>query len=273
VLSCPLSPPTREISAVRVAQLVHRPSILQAPLLNSPTRFDLRVITAIRFDLLAYGVGRTRPAMPDGPGSKALDNYRRPSRPRCFFAAVDDARGSEPQGEAARVGGVHPHGVVPSRRELRRTKFGIHSASCAEALRRCPQTVFSCDTATRFTSSTRSDVWGYRTWVVPPLRGRDSRGYLDMARSPDVSLRAQGRRGRPLPPFALPRPSRAPSRLHVEVFSKIAELPSPSPGVLTVLPAVRTRRSWRPFDVAGSWSRAKAEERLLPQASRDRSLA
>ena len=60
-----------------------------------------------------------------------------------FFAAVEELEDPNLRTKPLVVGGdPHGRGVVATANYVAR-KFGIHSAmSCAEALRRCPQTVF-----------------------------------------------------------------------------------------------------------------------------------
>ena len=81
--------------------------------------------------------------VPEGPASRLLAMIIGHLDLDAFFAAVEELEDPSLKTKPLVVGGdPHGRGVVATANYVAR-KFGIHSAmSCAEALRRCPQTVF-----------------------------------------------------------------------------------------------------------------------------------
>jgi len=98
-----------------------------------------------------------------------------------FFAAVEELEHPELRNEPLVVGGdPRGRGVVATANYAART-YGIYSAmSCAEALRRCPQTVFVRPRHSLYREYSRS-VWQTVRGVVPTVEqtGVDE-GYLDV---------------------------------------------------------------------------------------------
>ena len=98
-----------------------------------------------------------------------------------FFAAVEELENPELRTVPLVVGGdPHGRGVVATANYVAR-KFGIVSAmSCAEALRRCPQTVFVRPRHTLYREYSR-EVWSVVREVVATVEqaGIDE-GYLDL---------------------------------------------------------------------------------------------
>jgi DNA polymerase IV len=99
-----------------------------------------------------------------------------------FFAAVEELEQPELRSRPLVVGGdPHGRGVVATANYVAR-RFGIRSAmSCAEALRRCPETVFVRPRHSLYSEYSRS-VWTAIREVVPRVErtGLDE-GYLDLA--------------------------------------------------------------------------------------------
>src|SRR5438445_12301383 len=105
-----------------------------------------------------------------------------------FFAAVEELEKPELCSQPLIVGGdPHGRGVVATANYEAR-KFGIHSAmSCAEALRRCPHTVFVRSRHSLYREYSRA-VWETVRGVVPTVErtGLDE-GYLDVGEvAPDL---------------------------------------------------------------------------------------
>src|SRR5215213_9924064 len=98
-----------------------------------------------------------------------------------FFAAVEELEDPSLRSKPLVVGGdPHGRGVVATANYVAR-RFGIHSAmSCAEALRRCPQTVFVPPRKRLYSEYSRA-VWNAVSEVVPTVErtGMDE-GYLDV---------------------------------------------------------------------------------------------
>jgi DNA polymerase IV len=98
-----------------------------------------------------------------------------------FYAAVEELESPELRTRPLVVGGdPHGRGVVATANYAAR-RFGIHSAmSCAEALRRCPHTVF-VRPRHRLYAEYSSAVWDSIREVVPTVErtGMDE-GYLDL---------------------------------------------------------------------------------------------
>jgi DNA polymerase-4 len=99
-----------------------------------------------------------------------------------FFAAVEELEQPELRSRPLVVGGdPHGRGVVATANYVAR-RFGIRSAmSCAEALRRCPETVFVRPRHSLYSQYSRS-VWTAIREVVPRVeRTGVDEGYLDLA--------------------------------------------------------------------------------------------
>jgi DNA polymerase-4 len=98
-----------------------------------------------------------------------------------FFAAVEELESPELRGVPLVVGGdPRGRGVVSTANYVAR-RFGIASAmSCAEALRRCPATVFVRPRMTLYREYSR-EVWSIVREIVPTVEqaGIDE-GYLDL---------------------------------------------------------------------------------------------
>ena len=113
-----------------------------------------------------------------------------------FFAAVEELEDPELRRKPLVVGGdPHGRGVVATANYEAR-KFGIHSAmSCAEALRRCPRTVFIRPRHSLYREYSRS-VWDSVRAIVPTVErtGLDE-GYLDLGEVVPDFLRARASAG------------------------------------------------------------------------------
>jgi DNA polymerase IV len=99
-----------------------------------------------------------------------------------FFAAVEELEQPELRSRPLVVGGdPHGRGVVATANYVAR-RFGIRSAmSCAEALRRCPETVFVRPRHSLYSQYSGS-VWTAIREVVPRVeRTGVDEGYLDLA--------------------------------------------------------------------------------------------
>src|SRR5437667_4162698 len=98
-----------------------------------------------------------------------------------FFAAVEELEDPDLRTKPLVVGGdPHGRGVVATANYVAR-KFGIYSAmSCAEALRRCPETVFVRPRHSLYREYSEH-VWETVRGVVPTVEktGLDE-GYLDI---------------------------------------------------------------------------------------------
>jgi DNA polymerase IV len=109
-----------------------------------------------------------------------------------FFAAVEELENPELRTKPLVVGG-DPHGrgvVATANYEARR--YGIQSAmSCAEALRRCPHTVFLRPRHAHYAAVART-VWAAVREVVPAVeRTGIDEGYLDLTELAPDFLRAR----------------------------------------------------------------------------------
>ena len=181
-----------------------------------------------------------------------------------FFAAVEELEAPELRTKPLVVGGdPHGRGVVATANYVAR-RFGIHSAmSCAEALRRCPQTVF-VQPRKRLYSEYSKAVWNAVREVVPTVErtGMDE-GYLDVgevaadfgrARAVAEAVQAAVRGATSL--------SCSLGVSSCKVVSKIAS-DRRKPGGLTVVPAGREAWFLAPFDVRRlPGVGPRAEERL-----------
>jgi DNA polymerase-4 len=109
-----------------------------------------------------------------------------------FFAAVEELENPELKTKPLVVGGdPHGRGVVATANYEAR-KFGVHSAmSCAEALRRCPQTVFVRPRHSIYREYSRA-VWDAVRGIAPTVEqtGVDE-GYLDLGAVAADFLRAR----------------------------------------------------------------------------------
>src|SRR5436305_7196734 len=109
-----------------------------------------------------------------------------------FFAAVEELENPELRTKPLVVGGdPHGRGVVATANYVAR-RFGIQSAmSCAEALRRCPQTVFVRPRHALYAEYSRA-VWETVRGVVPTVErtGLDE-GYLDVGEVASDFLQAR----------------------------------------------------------------------------------
>ena len=109
-----------------------------------------------------------------------------------FFAAVEELEDPNLRTKPLVVGGdPHGRGVVATANYVAR-KFGIHSAmSCAEALRRCPQTVFVRPRHSLYREYSQH-VWETVRGVVPTVErtGLDE-GYLDIGEVARTFLEAR----------------------------------------------------------------------------------
>src|SRR5882672_3715391 len=174
--SVAFSPPPRAISAVRSRNSATRPSMRRRRRVNSSdSRSTCEVRTAI-----ALSLSRGR-RVPEGPASRLLAMIIAHLDLDAFFAAVEELEDPSLKTKPLVVGGdPHGRGVVATANYVAR-KFGIHSAmSCAEALRRCPQTVFVQPRHSVYREYSRS-VWSTVRGIVPTLEqtGLDE-GYLDL---------------------------------------------------------------------------------------------
>src|SRR5438045_8621285 len=98
-----------------------------------------------------------------------------------FYAAVEQLENPELRAQPLVVGGApHGRGVVATANYVAR-RFGIVSAmSCAEALRRCPETVFVRPRHPLYREYS-NEVWSIVREMVPTVEqaGIDE-GYLDL---------------------------------------------------------------------------------------------
>src|SRR6266581_151865 len=180
--SVAFSPPPRAISAVRLRNSATRPSMRRRRRLNSSdSRSTCEVRTAIALSLSRGGRRRRRPRVPEGPTSRLLTMIVAHLDLDAFFAAVEELEDPSLKTKPLVVGGdPHGRGVVATANYVAR-KFGIHSAmSCAEALRRCPQTVFVRARHSLYREYSQH-VWETVRGVVPTVErtGLDE-GYLDI---------------------------------------------------------------------------------------------
>jgi DNA polymerase-4 len=182
-----------------------------------------------------------------------------------FFAAVEELEDPALRTKPLVVGGdPHGRGVVATANYVAR-KFGIHSAmSCAEALRRCPQTVFVRPRHSLYREYSQH-VWETVRGVVPTVErtGLDE-GYLDIGEVVQTFLEARKLAE------AVQTSVRAATNLTCalgvstsKVVSKVAS-DHRKPVGLTVVPAGQEASFLAPFDVRRlPGVGPKAEERLL----------
>jgi DNA polymerase IV len=182
-----------------------------------------------------------------------------------FFAAVEELEDPDLRTKPLVVGGdPHGRGVVATANYVART-FGIQSAmSCAEALRRCPHTIFVHPRHSLYRDYSRA-VWDTVRGIVPTVeRTGIDEGYLDLGEiAGDDFLHARKLAE------AVQTGVRAGTSLTCslgvsssKVVSKIAS-DYRKPGGLTVVPSGTEARFLAPFDVRRlPGVGPKAEERL-----------
>jgi DNA polymerase IV len=182
-----------------------------------------------------------------------------------FFAAVEELENPELRTRPLVVGGdPHGRGVVATANYVART-FGIHSAmSCAEALRRCPQTLFLRPRHSLYRQYSRT-VWDTVRGVVPTIeRTGIDEGYLDLTEVADEFLGA--RRLAEAVQTAVRAATRLTCSLGVSTSKVVSKIASDcrKPGGLTVVRPGTEARFLAPFDVRRlPGVGPKAEERLL----------
>ncbi|MGB2874772.1 MAG: DNA polymerase IV [Gaiellaceae bacterium] len=181
-----------------------------------------------------------------------------------FFAAVEELEAPELRSRPLVVGGdPHGRGVVATANYVARG-FGIHSAMpCAEALRRCPHSVFLRPRHRLYKEYSRA-VWDAVREVVPTVErtGMDE-GYLDVGEvAPDFGrARAVGEAVQ----AAVRGATSLSCALGVASCKVVAKIASDrrKPGGLTVVPAGREAAFLAPFDVRRlPGVGPRAEERL-----------
>ena len=188
-----------------------------------------------------------------------------------FFAAVEELEDPSLRTKPLVVGGdPHGRGVVATANYVAR-KFGIHSAmSCAEALRRCPQTVFVRARHSLYREYSQH-VWETVRGVVPTVErtGLDE-GYLDIGEVAQTFLEARK------VAEAVQTAVRAATSLtcalgvsHVEGGREDRERPSQARRADRGRRPVRRRASWRRSTCAGSpESGRRRRSACSPRASR-----
>ena len=181
-----------------------------------------------------------------------------------FFAAVEELEDPELRRQPLVVGGdPHGRGVVATANYEAR-KFGIHSAmSCAEALRRCPRTVFIRPRHSLYREYSQH-VWETVRGVVPTVErtGLDE-GYLDLGEVTEHFLAA--RKVAEAVKTAVHAATSLTCSIGVASSKVVAKIASDhrKPGGLTVVPAGHEAAFLAPFDVRRlPGVGPKAEERL-----------
>src|SRR5712691_13520751 len=258
--SVAFSPPPRAISAVRSRNSATRPSMRRRRRLNSSdSRSTCEVRTAIALSL------SPRRRVPEGPGSRLLAMIIGHLDLDAFFAAVEELEDPSLKTKPLVVGGdPHGRGVVATANYVAR-KFGIHSAmSCAEALRRCPQTVFVRPRHSLYREYSQH-VWETVRGVVPTVErtGLDE-GYLDIGEVAESFLEA--RKIGEAVQTAVRAATSLTCALGVSTSKVVAKIASDhrKPGGLTVVPEGQEASFLAPFDVRRlPGVGPKAEERLL----------
>jgi DNA polymerase-4 len=181
-----------------------------------------------------------------------------------FYAAVEELEQPELRTQPLVVGG-DPHGrgvVATANYEARR--FGIHSAmSCAEALRRCPHTVFLRPRHQHYREVSRT-VWAAIREVAPVVEqtGIDE-GYLDLTR--DATDFLEARKLAEAVQTAVRGTTRLTCSLGVASCKVVAKIASDrrKPGGITVVPNKREAAFLAPLDVRKlPGIGPRAEERL-----------
>jgi DNA polymerase-4 len=167
-----------------------------------------------------------------------------------FFAAVEELEQPELRTTPLVVGGdPRGRGVVATANYAAR-RFGIQSAmSCAEALRRCPQTVFLRPRHQHYREISR-EVWSAIREVVPVVEqtGIDE-GYLDLTEQASDFLDA--RKLAEAVQTAVRGTTRLTCSLGVAPSKVVAKIASDrrKPGGVTVVPAGREAAFLAPLDV------------------------
>jgi DNA polymerase IV len=167
-----------------------------------------------------------------------------------FFAAVEELEDPALRTKPLVVGGdPRGRGVVATANYVAR-RYGIHSAmSCAEALRRCPQTVFVHPRHGLYGEYSRT-VWSAVRGVVPTVErtGLDE-GYLDVGEVADGFLEA--RAVAEAVQAAVRAATELTCSLGVASSKVVAKIASDrrKPGGITVVPAGREIAFLAPFDV------------------------
>ena len=182
-----------------------------------------------------------------------------------FFAAVEELEDPNLRTKPLVVGGdPRGRGVVATANYVAR-KFGIHSAmSCAEALRRCPQTVFVRPRHSLYREYSQH-VWETVRGVVPTVErtGLDE-GYLDIGEVAQTFLEA--RKLAEAVQTSVRAATNLTCALGVSTSKVVAKVASDhrKPGGLTVVTAGQEATFLAPFDVRRlPGVGPKAEERLL----------
>ncbi|HEY8776482.1 MAG TPA: DNA polymerase IV [Gaiellaceae bacterium] len=182
-----------------------------------------------------------------------------------FYAAVEELEDPGLKTKPLVVGGdPHGRGVVATANYVAR-KFGIHSAmNCAEALRRCPQTVFVRPRHSLYREYSQH-VWETVRGVVPTVErtGLDE-GYLDVGEVAQTFLEA--RKVAEAVQTSVRAATSLTCALGVSTSKVVAKIASDhrKPGGLTVVPAGQESSFLAPFDVRRlPGVGPKAEERLI----------
>jgi DNA polymerase-4 len=167
-----------------------------------------------------------------------------------FYAAVEELEQPELRTKPLVVGGdPHGRGVVATANYAAR-RFGIHSAmSCAEALRRCPETVFLRPRHQRYREVSR-EVWAAIREVAPIVEqtGIDE-GYLDL--TPQAADFLDARKLAEAVQTAVRGTTRLTCSLGVAPSKVVAKIASDrrKPGGVTVVPTGREAAFLAPLDV------------------------
>jgi DNA polymerase IV len=182
-----------------------------------------------------------------------------------FFAAVEELEDPSLGTRPLVVGGdPHGRGVVATANYVAR-KFGIHSAmSCAEALRRCPQTVFVRPRHSLYREYSQH-VWETVRGVVPTVErtGLDE-GYLDIGEVAETFLEA--RKVAEAVQTSVRAATSLTCALGISTSKVVAKIASDhrKPGGLTVVPPGGEAAFLAPFPVRRlPGIGPKAEERLV----------
>jgi DNA polymerase-4 len=182
-----------------------------------------------------------------------------------FFAAVEELEDPGLRAKPLVVGGdPHGRGVVATANYQART-FGIHSAmSCAEALRRCPHSVFIRPRHSLYREYSKH-VWETVRGVVPTVErtGLDE-GYLDVGEVAPNFLEA--RKVAEAVQTSVAAATSLTCSLGVSTSKVVAKIASDcrKPGGLTVVPSGKEAGFLAPFDVRRlPGVGPKAEERLV----------
>jgi DNA polymerase-4 len=181
-----------------------------------------------------------------------------------FFAAVEELEDPSLRAKPLVVGGdPHGRGVVATANYVAR-RFGIHSAmSCAEALRRCPRTVFVRPRHVLYRDYSRA-VWTAIREVVPTVeRTGIDEGYLDVGEV--AASFGEARAVAEAVQAAVRGATSLTCSLGVASAKVVCKVASDrrKPGGITVVPAGREAAFLAPFDVRKlPGVGPRAEERL-----------